>query len=65
MIIIPKCKYCGARLKRWGWYFDQDHPVYYWYRFCCDTWFDILMAENNAGQLTSYLVVLTIGAEEG
>jgi len=32
----PRCKTCGARLLRWGWYEAPDEPIHYWYCLECD-----------------------------
>lgn len=31
-----RCKICGDRLLRWGWYEAQDEPIEYWYCLECD-----------------------------
>jgi hypothetical protein len=59
--IIPVCKIHGRKLLRWGWYFDPEHPVYYWYAYCCDD----LEWWMEQGPIEPFLVVLPEGTMEG
>jgi hypothetical protein len=67
MGVIPKCKYCGCNMIRWGWYFDPEHPVYYWYAFCCDlrSSHGEALCNRNELELNTFLVVLPEGTMEG
>ena len=60
---VPRCKHCGDKLKRWGWYAEPTEPVLYWYCLACDLRRDWWVGSE--APLTAFIRVLQPGTEVG